>query len=140
MPNRVNDTDLGMVGDLQQEEDHDDGVHNNYQIKTDTGLELFRMVFDAAQKPDNENKKRQDILTIVLTVALCLQLLWALAVISCIIWHRANLPAQMITFISLLVTAILAEVVAMAFVVVRFVFRTPLDTMLELLKNIIDKR
>jgi len=106
----------------------------------DQTLELFRLVFRAAQKPDPDSRKLQVRLSWVLTGALCVQVIWALILISVIIAQNSSIAANALTFITLLVTAILAEVVAMAFVVVRFVFRTPLDTMIDLLKDIVNKQ
>lgn len=115
--------------------DNDKGVYNQDQT-----LELFKMVFQAAQSPDKNSIKLQNRLTITLIVVLCLQVVWALGVIIAIICLNSSINANALTFITLLVTAILGEVVAMAFVVVRFVFRTPLDIMIELLKDIVNKR
>lgn len=102
-------------------------------------LELFRIVFNTAQKPDEGNVKFQRGMAITFTVILGVQVVWSMVMISFIIFMNSSMSTNALTFISLLVTAILAEVVAMAFVVVRFVFRTPLDTMIELLKEIIRK-
>jgi len=105
-----------------------------------TMQDLFRMVFQAAQKPDSGNKKLQKCMTIVLTVVLCVQVVWALFLITTIVFRNQSIAGNALTFITLLVSAILAEVVAMAFVVVRFVFRTPLDMMIDLLREIIAKQ
>ena len=108
--------------------------------RDDLTLELFSMVFKAAQKPDKQTKNLQIGMAWVLTGALCVQVIWALILITKIINQNSSIAANALTFITLLVTAILAEVVAMAFVVVRFVFRTPLDTMIDLLKDIVEKK
>ena len=105
-----------------------------------TMQDLFRMVFQAAQRPDSGNKKLQKNMTIVLTVVLCVQVVWALFLITTIVFRNQSITGNALTFITLLVSAILAEVVAMAFVVVRFVFRTPLDMMIDLLREIIAKQ
>lgn len=102
-------------------------------------LELFRTVFNTAQKPDEGNVKFQRRMAITFTVILAIQVIWSMVRITMIIVDNSSMSTNAMTFISLLVTAILAEVVAMAFVVVRFVFRTPLDTMIELLKEIVRK-
>ena len=109
-------------------------------LSGDERLALFKMVFEAAQMPDTSGRRLQRNLAAVLTAALCVQVLWAIVLIPVIIFIKSDLPDTMIQFISLLVTAILAEVVAMAFFMVRFVFRTPIDTMLELLKDILGKK
>ena len=110
------------------------------ELSGDERLALFKMVFEAAQMPDASGRKLQRNLAAVLTVALCVQVLWAIILIPVIIFIKSDLPDTMIQFISLLVTAILAEVVAMAFFMVRFVFRTPIDTLLDLLKDILGKK
>lgn len=110
------------------------------RLDSDHTLDLFRLVFEAAQKPDESSKRMQGCLAKVLTGVLCVQVAWALSTISFIICKRPDLSTNMLTFISLLVTAILGEVVAMAFFVVRFVFRTPTDMMIDLLKDIVNKR
>lgn len=103
-------------------------------------IELFKMVFEAAQRPDEDNKKLQRRLAYVLMTAVCVQVLWAMGFITYVVVKRSDLPSNMLTFVSLLVTAVLAEVVAMGFFMVKFVFRTPIDMMLDLLKDIIEKR
>ena len=109
-------------------------------LSGDERLALFKMVFEAAQMPDANGRRLQRNLAAVLTAALCVQVLWAITLIPVIIFIKSDLPDAMIQFITLLVSAILAEVVAMAFFMVRFVFRTPIDTMLELLKDILGKK
>ena len=103
-------------------------------------IELFKMVFEAAQRPDEDNKKLQRRLAHVLMIAVCVQVLWAMLFITYVVVKRSDLASNMLTFVSLLVTAVLAEVVAMGFFMVKFVFRTPIDMMLDLLKDIIEKR
>jgi len=105
-----------------------------------TMQDLFRMVFQAAQSPDKESKELQKKMAKVLTVVLCVQVAWALFLITTIVFMGRSIAGNALAFITLLVSAILAEVVAMAFVVVRFVFRTPLDMMIGLLREIIAKQ
>lgn len=102
-------------------------------------LDLFRTVFNTAQKPDQGNVIFQRVMACVFTLVLTIQVIWSMVMISDIIANNSTMSENALSFISLLVTAILAEVVAMAFFVVRFVFRTPLDTMIGLLKEIIKK-
>ena len=54
-----------------------------------------------------------------------------------IVFDKAVIAAGSLPFISLLVTAILAEVVAMAFVVVKYVFRSPITEFSDVLKELI---
>lgn len=103
-------------------------------------LALFRMVFEATQKPNDQTAEMQTKLTWVLVAVLCVQVAWTLVLIPVILYNQTAAGTSTMTFASLLITAILAEVVAMAFVVVKFVFRTPLDTMIDLLKDIINKK
>lgn len=103
-------------------------------------LALFRMVFEATQRPNSQTAKIQTSLTWVLVIVLCVQVAWTLVLIPVVLYNQTTSGTSTMTFASLLITAILAEVVAMAFVVVKFVFRTPLDTMIDLLKDIIDKK
>lgn len=98
---------------------------------------LFRMVFQSAQKPDDDRKKQQSRLTWILTCILIAQVLWAMVLIPLIIFNKNVISSASLPFLSLLITAILGEVVAMAFVVVRFVFRSPISEMLDILKELI---
>ena len=110
------------------------------EVKGQETVDLFKIVFEAAQKPDKDNKELQSVLTYVLIGAVCVQVVWAMWFISYVVMARSDLSANMLQFVSLLVTAVLAEVVAMGFFMVKFVFRTPIDMMLDLLKEIIKKR
>lgn len=135
-PTEIEDVQAGILNESKETEQQAEIL---VPKKSDT-LEIFKMVFEAAQRPDNETKKLQKCMAWILTISLCIQVVWALVMIPIFVLNKENMPTSMITFASLLVTAILGEVVAMAFVVVRFAFRTPLDTMIDLLKDIVNKK
>lgn len=135
-PTEIEDVQAGILNESKEMEQQAEIL---VPKRSDT-LEIFKMVFEAAQRPDTETKKLQKCMAWILTIALCIQVIWALVMIPIFVLNRDNMSSSMITFASLLVTAILGEVVAMAFVVVRFVFRTPLDTMIDLLKDIVNKK
>lgn len=100
---------------------------------------LFSMVFRTAQKPDESRQSQQRIMMWLLAGILFVQVLWAMVLIPCIIFNERVIASASLPFLTLLVTAILGEVVAMAFVVVRFVFRTPISEMLDILKELIHR-
>jgi len=97
---------------------------------------LFRMVYLSA-KELGKPQPMQIILAIVFTFILIGQVIWALWLIPKIVFDMAIIESANLSFISLLVTAILAEVVGMTFVVVRYVFRSPISELIDVLKELI---
>lgn len=101
---------------------------------------LFKMVYQSARKPDETQAKRQNILTWMLSGILIAQVVWAMILIPFMIFGQSIIAPNSLPFLTLLVTAILGEVVAMAFVVVKFVFKSPLSEMLDILKELIKRK
>lgn len=106
----------------------------------DQTLAIFETVFNASQKTDPINRRLQVGLAIVLIVALCIQVVWALILIPVLIFESHGIPSNVLSLAALLITAILGEVVGMALIVVKFVFRTPIDVMIDLLKDIVKNK
>lgn len=99
---------------------------------------LFQLVFKSSQEPDEWRSKMQTIFAWVLIGALGLQIIWAIGMITwIIIFNDTILTSSNLPFISLLVTSILAEVVAMAFFVVRYVFRSPITELIGVLNEVL---
>jgi len=134
--------EMSHVIDAQREKsgvDHLSGTNPDTDVRdsdeNSTGA-LFRMVYLSA-KELGKPQLMQIILTVLFTVILVGQVIWALWLIPEIIFNTAIIESANLSFISLLVTAILAEVVGMTFVVVRYVFKSPISELIDVLKELI---
>lgn len=125
---------------IDPEETDTSEKHNSILCDTcerNSTVYLFRMVFQTAQKPDEKRDNTQKLLTWLLSGLLGAQVLWAMILIPFIVFNQTIISSASLPFLTLLVTAILGEVVAMAFVVVRFIFKSPITDMLDILKELI---
>jgi len=98
---------------------------------------LFKMVFQSLERIGKPRQIMQTVLAGVFTVILVVQVVWALMLIPEIVLNKTIIESTSLPFISLLVTAILAEVVGMTFVVVRYVFQSPITELIGVLKEFI---
>jgi len=117
----------------------DDDLYNCADCKKNPMVYLFEMVFQSLKKIGKPQQVMQTVLACVFTLVLVAQVVWALRFIPEIVLNETIIQSTSLPFISLLVTAILAEVVGMTFVVVRYVFRSPISELIDVLKDLINK-
>jgi len=122
--------------EMEDLSDLDDKVDTHSNCDDNSTGALFRLIFGTTTKAA-EPQLMQIVLAVVFTLILVGQVIWALWLIPKIVFDTAIIESANLSFISLLVTAILAEVVGMTFVVVRYVFRSPISEPLDVLKELI---